>query len=196
MADQEILKALAVAAELCGTTLSVEAAKVFAMKLEAFPKGSVLQAIDRAMEECKGRLTLADVISRIDDGRPSADEAWGLIPKSEHDSAVCTREMMRAMSGIADMIENDPIPGRLAFKAAYERELREARSGNLPIEWQITLGWSQGGRSGPVMDALAKGRITHQQAVAAIGHLPDASNEALAYQRTAQLVEIPRKVVV
>lgn len=194
MADQEVIKALAVAAELCGTNLSVEAARVFAMKLQAYPKAQVLQAIDRAMEECKGRLTLADVISRIDDGRPSADEAWGMIPKSEHDTAVCTREMMRATCGIADMIENDPIPGRLAFKAAYEREVRQARADNRPIEWQITLGWSVSGREGPVMDALAKGRITHQQAANAIGHLPSASNEALGYNRTAAIVEIPRKV--
>lgn len=195
MADQEIIKALAVAAELCGTNLSVEAAKVFAMKLEAFPKGPVLMAIDRAMEECKGRLTLADVISRIDDGRPSADEAWGMIPKSEHDTAVCTTEMMRAMSGIAGMIEDDPIPGRMAFKAAYEREVRQARSTNRPIEWEITLGWSQSGRSGPVLDALSKGRITHQQAAACIGHLPEASNQAITYDEKLAINYVPRKVV-
>lgn len=196
MADQEVIKALAVAAELCGTNLSVDAAKVFALKLDKFPKAAVLMAIDRAMEECKGRLTLADVISRIDDGRPTADEAWGMIPKSEHDTAVCTREMMRAMSGIADMIEHDPIPGRLAFKAAYEREVREARSAGTKSEWEITLGWSVGGRAGPVMDALQKGRITHQQAVAAIGHLPEAANQALTHDAKLAINYVPRKVVV
>ncbi len=194
MADTEIIKALAIAAELCGTQLSVEAAKVFAMKLEAHPKGAVLRAIDRAMEECKGRLTLADVISRIEDGRPSADEAWGMIPKSEHDTAVVTREMNRAMSGIADMIENDPIPGRLAFKAAYERELREARSANRPTEWEITLGWSPSGRTGPVMDALAKGRISQDQAIAAVGYIPEPK-PALGYDAENRITYVPRKVV-
>ena len=119
-----------------------------------------------------------------------------MIPKSEYDSAVCTREMMRAMSGIAGMIEHDPIPGRLAFKAAYEREVREARSSNRPIEWEITLGWTESGRAGPVMDALQKGRITHQQAIAAIGHLPEASNEALTHDRANAITWKPRRVVV
>lgn len=195
MADQEVIKALAVAAELCGTNLSVDAARVFAMKLGAYPKGPVLRAIDRAMEECKGRLTLADVISRIDDGRPSADEAWGMIPKSEDDTGVCTREMMRAMSGISDMIEDDPIPGRLAFKAAYEREVREARAANRPLEWEVSLGWSQIGREGPILDALAKGRISHQQAVAAIGYLPSVTSEAIAHSRVSAFDALEGKVL-
>lgn len=194
MADIEIIKALAIAAELCGTQLSVEAAKVFAMKLETFPKGAVLKAIDRAMEECKGRLTLADVISRIEDGRPSADEAWGMIPKSEHDTSVCTPEMLRAMSGISDMIENDPIPARMAFKAAYEREVRAARSESKPLVWHISIGWSASGRDGPVLDALSKGRITQQEAHAAIGHIEHAP-ASISHEPKNSLSFVPRRVV-
>lgn len=194
MADQEIIKALAIAAEVCGSRMSEAGAAVFVSELSNYPKGAVLLAIQRCMRECKGFLSLADVISRIDDGRPSADEAWGIIPKSEHDTAVCTREMMRAMSGIADMIENDPIPGRMAFKAAYERELREARAAGAKTDWEITLGWDQLGRSGPVLDALSKGRITQEQAVAAIGHIPDPAQEALTSATVRSITAVPRRV--
>ena len=80
--DNELAEALAVTAELTGTELSVAAAKVMATDLAAYPRQQVLGALARCRRELKTRLTMAAVIERLDDGRPGAEEAWAMIPKS------------------------------------------------------------------------------------------------------------------
>lgn len=61
----EVLKALAVTAELCGTTLSDAAARIFASDLAAYSETQVLAALLKCRRELKGKLTPAEVIARI-----------------------------------------------------------------------------------------------------------------------------------
>ena len=71
MDRKKLIEAIAVAQEVTGTPLGSDAAiEAMVMDLQAYPQGQVLAAIRRCMREVKGKLTLADIISRIDDGRP------------------------------------------------------------------------------------------------------------------------------
>jgi hypothetical protein len=142
----ELIKAIAVTAELTGTQLSEAAAKIFAADLSQYPLPQVLAALTRCRREVKGRLVLADVISRIDDGRPGVEEAWAMIPKNEDVSAVWTQEMQAAMLVAGPLLYEDAVAARMAFKEAYTRECQKARDSGVPVKWQATLGFSQAGR--------------------------------------------------
>ena len=112
---ESLLQAIAVTAELTATQLSQSAARVMAQDLARYPEAQVLEALTRCRRELKGRMTIADVLTRIDDGRPDPEEAWAMLPKDEGSSVVWTEEMAQAF-GIAYplMRSGEMIPARMA----------------------------------------------------------------------------------
>lgn len=61
----EVVKALAVACEVTGTTLT-DAGRMFMLsELERHPAFSVVKAIKEAARECKSRIRLADIVGGI-----------------------------------------------------------------------------------------------------------------------------------
>ena len=156
----EIVQALAVTSELLGTELSKDAKRVFAEDLSRYPVDQVLRALERCRREVRGRLALADVLSRLDDGRPGPEEAWAMIPKDESRSGVWTEEMQRAM-GVAYplLAEGEAVAARMAFKEAYTRECQRARDAFEPVRWTATLGHDRGGREAAIHDARQRNRL-------------------------------------
>jgi hypothetical protein len=154
-----LLEAIAVTAELTGTNLSEPAAKVMAIDLAAYPEGQVLAALARCRRELKARLTVADVLTRIDDGRPGPEEAWAMIPKDEAASIVWTREMAEAY-GVALPIMDAPVQARMAFLEAYRERVRKARDERVPVQWEPSLGHDPEGREHVLRQAVEKGRLT------------------------------------
>lgn len=179
--SKKLLEAIAVTAELTGTELSKVAGKVMAEDLARFNECQVLGALTRCRRELKGRLTLADVIARLDDGRPGVEEAWAMIPKSERDTVVWTDEMARAMGVAHSLLSNgDSIGARMAFKEAYQRELTQARDNGIPVNWVPSLGYDQHGREGPIRDAVERGRIAPDRAVMFLPHIGKDELSALS----------------
>ena len=79
-ASATLLQAVMVTAELCGSPFTSESvATVFIEDLAGYPEPLVLAALKRCRLEHKGRLTVADVLSRIEDGRPGVETAWAQI---------------------------------------------------------------------------------------------------------------------
>lgn len=158
--DKRLIEAVAVAAELTGTDFTPAAAKVFAQDLSRYPINQVLAALTRCRREVKGRLVLVDVISRLDDGRPGAEEAWAMLPKNQDSSGVLSREMQVAM-GVANdlLIQGDTIAARVAFKEVYLRECQKARDEGVPVYWQPTLGHSKSEREEASHDASNRNRL-------------------------------------
>ena len=77
----------------------------------------------------------------------SADEAWAMCPKDENDSAAMTSEMSQALSVANDLIyEGDLIAARMAFKAAYNRLVDEAKMQGRKPQWFASLGHDKNGR--------------------------------------------------
>jgi hypothetical protein len=165
---QKILEAIAVTAELMGTQISPTAAAIMASDLSGYPKDAVIEALTRVRRESKSRLSLALVIEKIEqlipDGRPSADEAWAMIPRDEYTSAVLTGEMLEAM-GIAQPLldEGDQVAARMAFKDAYSRLVDAAKRAGNPPEWFHSLGYDKTGREPVLIEAVRLGRLPASQ---------------------------------
>lgn len=158
----QLLKALAVTAELTVTDLSKPAAAVMASDLAGYPEDQVLGALDRCRKELRPRcLTVAAILERLDDGRPGPEEAWSMIPVNEEPSVVWTDEMRSAMGVAWPLIRSgDLIPARMAFLEQYRKLVSKARADRTPVKWSFSPGTSKDGRELALLDALEKGRIS------------------------------------
>ena len=165
MASKALLEAVAVTAELCGRVFSEAAARVFVADLSAYPEDQVIGALTRCRKECRGLLTVADVVSRLDDGRPGAEEAWAMVPKSESETAVWTTEASQAFGVAVRLLDRgEEVAARMAFKETYLRMVAQAREHGDPVKWHVSLGHDQHARSGPILEAVKAGRIAPDQA--------------------------------
>jgi hypothetical protein len=161
MPSIELIHAIAATSELCGTALSEPAAKMLLADLASFDEGLVLVALSKCRRELKGRLTLAEIIARIEDGRPGAEEAWAMLPRSEESSVVWTDEMAEAWGLVRSMIEDgETVAARMAFKEAYQRLIAEGRNSGRPVRWFASLGSDKEGRETVVKQAVEQGRLT------------------------------------
>ena len=164
-ASIELIKAVAVTAELCGRVFSDAAAEVFVSDLEGYPEGLVIAALARCRKEVRGILTVQDVISRIDDGRPGADEAWAMMPFSETQTVVWTDEMAKAWGVAQPMADNgDHVSARMAFKEVYNREVAAARDRREMVRWIPSLGTDKTQRASALEIAVKMGRLTNDHA--------------------------------
>lgn len=106
--------------------------------------------------------TPADIIAILQarDGRPTADEAWAMMPRSEAASAPMTDEMSHAL-GIAQPLlsAGDQVGARRAFIDAYEKAVAVARAEGRPVKTYISFGWDASGREGAVRRAVDLGMI-------------------------------------
>lgn len=170
-----VLEALAVTAEITGTQLSPGATRVFASDIARYPERQILVALERCRREVRGRLTVADVLGRLDDGRPGPDEAYAMLPHGEGDTVVWTEEMVAAWA-IAREAE-DRVGARLAFLAAYRTEVQRARDAARPVKWSVSMGSDPTSRAHALEDAVRRGRISPPHAESL---LPGASAAALA----------------
>jgi hypothetical protein len=134
-ATLSVLEALAVTAELTNTPITPAAAKVMAGDLAGYPPHQVLGALARCRKELKGRMSVADVISRLDDGRPDAQEAWAMLPFDEDVTVVWTEEMSGAWGvALPLLMENDRIAARMAFLESYRTRVQRARDARVARE--------------------------------------------------------------
>lgn len=180
MADREstvaLLQALAVTAELTGTELSEPAARAMLADLQPYPLAHVLPAIDRARREIKGRLTLAAILERLDDGRPGPNEAWAMIPQDEGGSVVWTDEMAHAY-GIAQPLiaAGQIIQASMTYREVYAETVARARADRVPVRWTPSLGHDPRSRAAALETAVRMGRLSQSQATAL---LPAPDREA------------------
>lgn len=137
-----IAEDLAITVEFCGSALMSEAAaRIFIVELQAYPGPAVHEALARCRREISGRLSLAHVLERLDDGRPGPEEAWARIPKNEDDSGVLTEEMREAMGIVLPLIKiGDLVAARMAFVEPYRRLVSQARAAHQQVRWQLSLG--------------------------------------------------------
>ncbi len=174
MASTELIKAVMVTAELMGTALSADGARVMCDDLDAYPEPQVMAALTRCRREVRNRLTLADIIARLDDGRPGPDEAWAMIPRSEAETVVWTDEMAQAHGMALPLLEaGDQVAARMAFREAYARLVTQARADRVPVRWMPSLGHDRDGREQPLREAVHLGRL-QSDAVAKL--LPPPTN--------------------
>lgn len=109
----------------------------------------------------------ADIIGKIEeaaaaDGRPEADEAWAvaLASTDEQRTVVWTAETAEAWSACRPVLQSgDKVGARMAFKAAYDRLLGEARAARRPVQWSVSLGHDPEQRQLVLTEAVRAGRL-------------------------------------
>lgn len=159
MEAMTIAQALAITAEVCGSAMSDVAAQVMAADLDAYPRDAVLKALVRCRREGKGRLSLASIIERIDDGWPDPDVALGVAFKcAEGDAAQIVCDEIMAAWGDADpaLEAGDRVAFRTAFLSSYKRRRDEARA-----EGRSQRNWVSGseGREDVIRNGVASGLL-------------------------------------
>lgn len=166
--SKTIVEAIAVAQEVTGTPqLSDGAIRAMVADLRSYPEQQVLAALRRCMREVKGWLTLADIIRRIDDGRPTPEIAWAMVPKDEASSVCWTIEMRDAYQSCYPLVcSGEMVQARMSFLEAYRAKVQIARDARDPVRWEFSLGTNKDGRELVILDAKDKGRITAAQAMA------------------------------
>lgn len=159
----EVVKALAVAAEVIGQGFSDAAAAAIVERLKAFEAGAVVKAVSRCMDECKGRMSLADIIERMDDGHPGVEEAFSMIAHGINDegATLVMTEPMRQAFFAAYNVGNDRVAARMAFKEVYEAKVTEARRAGVKPTWVPSLGHNVQGREDALVNAAKQGLIPY-----------------------------------
>lgn len=174
----QLLQAIAVTAELTRTQLSEMAARVMAQDLAEYPEHQVLAALVRCRRELRGQMTIADVLNRLDDGRPGAEEAFAMLPQSEDESVVWTEEMAGAW-GVASCAV-DRVAARMVFKEVYTKAVQAARDEHKPVKWTASLGRDPRLRDQALQAAVEKKRLTHDQVAGLLSHKDESINPRIA----------------
>lgn len=160
--QQDLIDEIAVTFEQCGSTeLTMMAKKMLIAELDEYPEEWLRRALRRCRDEVTGKLSKAHIIQRLKecDGRPSANEAWAMLPQSEGETVCWTREMAEAYGEVSGII-HDQTAARMAFREAYERLVSDARNMKMGVAWEISLGHDVEGRAGVVKRALEEGKIS------------------------------------
>lgn len=118
----------------------------------------------------------ADIINLLasHDGRPTADEAWSIAMQSfdEYKTVVMNDEIAAALDSARGIYnDGDKVGSRMAFKAAYDRNVSTARREGLKPTWWPSMGFDKSGREKPLLDAVEKGLLPAAQAQALIPDL-------------------------
>ena len=159
--SRDVAASIVATIQLCGAAaLSDVAQRLMEEDLEQYPETSVLMALARCRRELRGRLTLADIIERIDDGRPGAEAAWAAVSDStEAKTLVLTEEMQQALAAASPLMPDDLVAARMAFIETYRRLILTGRAEGRPIKWRVSLGQDAAGRLPALREAVEKGRI-------------------------------------
>lgn len=188
---EQILQAIVVTAELTGTELSPAAQAVMVDDLMPYPLRAVLAALTRCRKELTGRLTLAAVLERLADydGRPGAEEAWGMVAAAltdERESIVWSDEMAEASIPARELMSlGDKVGARMAFRESYERLVHEARDAGKSPRWTASAGTDPERRAAVLMRAVELGRL---QAAQVSAMLPYQATEERHLLLTGQVM--------
>jgi hypothetical protein len=170
----EIAKAIALlAAEYGLQPFPKERLDMWMQALQSFPKGSVLASAQRYIMSNKFKPQLADIVAgctaQLDGNWPSADEAWGLMPKSEHESAMLTTEMSQAMAAASPLLEDgDKVAARMTFRETYNRLVERAKIEGRDPSYYPSFGTDPHGRVSMLANAVNAKQITLDRATEAL----------------------------
>lgn len=170
--DELFYEAVAATAELSGSKLSAKAAQMLAADLAGFPREQIMAALRRCRREGVKRLTVSEVIGRIDDGRPAPDEAWTMLPKDAAGSVVWCEEMQSAERMAMALIERGDWRGAyVVFKEGYARIVEDARNAGVAPVWSLRQGSDADALERALRTGIAHGRVTAAFAKSVCPHI-------------------------
>jgi hypothetical protein len=161
---EQLLEQLYATAEVLGSEIKPAAASLMVRDLRQHERSEIEQALARCRSELTGRLTLAAILDRMPSANAylSPNEAWALALTSldDRDTVVWTQEVASAM-GVAQPVldQGDKVGARMAFLAAYDREVATAKAEGREPKWQVSLGYDPAGRKAAIEEAVRAGRL-------------------------------------
>jgi hypothetical protein len=169
--------------------LSARAKVLFFDAVRRFPLGLVEKAIQAHLvdpEAGKYRTMVqpAHIVAQIEgamarDGRPEADEAWAIALRAQDEAStvVWTEEIAEALTAARPVLNaGDEVGARVAFRAAYNRMVTNAREQRRPARWSASLGHDPAQREQALQDAVQRNLLPAPQ-VAALLPPPVADDE-------------------
>lgn len=166
-ADQDtLIDMVVVTAEVMGEQIRPAAAAYMAADLASYPLPVLAKALTACRREVKGRLSLAAVIERIDDGHPAPNEAWAVAIRAADEAVtvVWTEQTRDAWTAALPLVEaGDNIAARQAFLEVYSRLVKDARAGSGRAVYHPSLGHDVAGRDSALRQAIVAGRLAHEQ---------------------------------
>lgn len=141
--------------------------------LKNFPAGSIKASVMRHITTNHFKPQLADIVkgcaAQLDGCWLGADEAWALMPKSEHESAMLTDEIAQAMAGASSLIQGgDKVAARMAFKDAYTRLVDKAKLEGRSPRFFPSFGTDAPGRVTMLANAVRAKQISLEVATTAL----------------------------
>lgn len=156
-----LIQALAATVEAMGQTATPAALVLMADDLSGFDESGIVNAL-KSTRKKGGRFQISTVLGFLEDqdGRPSVDKAWALMPKDESGTAVITQEMAEAWGVAQEMyLMGDTVGAQIAFKREYSRLIAEGREAGERVSWFPSLGEDRSSRDDALIEAAADGRL-------------------------------------
>jgi hypothetical protein len=161
--------------EVYGKERSAIATALWWKLCERFELAEVEGALAEHVSTSKYAPTPADVITALTarDGRPSADEAWAMMPRSEQESVCWTDEMAKAFGVASPLLDaGDQVAARRAFIDRYEFEVSAARRSGTPVNAWMSWGFDATGRAPALAKAVELGLMKPERAKSFLPQLP------------------------
>lgn len=113
--------------------------------LSTFPIEEVRMGFDEYVRHGKFPPVPSDILEAIEkskpDGRPTADEAWAMVPRDEATTVVLNDEIAEAMGTAQPLLDaGDQVGARMAFRDAYTRCVEVNRRAGKAPRWFPSLG--------------------------------------------------------
>ncbi len=164
-----------------GSNLPDAALTIMVKQLSKYTYPQVKAALNRCTLEVTNRLPLAEIIKRIDDGRPSPEKAWSEVQHlGESDSKMLTLEQNKAFCMVStSLIDGDTsakIAARQTFMEVYKQEVAKNRTEGLPVQYFLAVGDDAQGRQEAILLAVQEGKLLQDKA---IGMFPQFEDELL-----------------
>lgn len=170
-AQKEIAKALAAMTKLMpgGERIDASAGDYLIKALSGYDQQAVLDSLNRCFRELKFFPTISEIIDRINDGRPGAEEAWALCPKHDGSAAYLNDEIIEASNTATNLLHNggDMVSARMVFKEVYERIVKNNRATGKRPDWFLSRAYGPGSEwtnEAALQYAIEKGRIPAPEA--------------------------------
>jgi len=147
---QDVIRLIKLTADEYGKNLSDAQYSLYVKILTKFTVDNLQKAIEAHQadpEKGQWMPMPANLIKHIDDGRPTASEAWINTPKSERESISWTEEARQAYLELESQNSDaSDVDMKLAFRPLYDRLVAEARANGIPVKFVNTYGFDSEGR--------------------------------------------------
>lgn len=199
MKNQEMLALISLIADYHGESISESRMQMFASDLSDYSAKEINEAWKKYRSTPTNlKMPMPAVLKQlVDDGHPTAQESWAMIPRDDRASVVWSDQMRSAYAVAEPLIREGNISGAFfAYREEYDRLIANARMNRQKPKWSASFGDDKSGRDAALIVAIEKGRLTPERAVQFYPELeynPNYEILTLGYQKKQSELEFKNK---